>query len=71
MLDSTNSVHSTDEDLGDLDGFFVEGADHSNVKTTIATKYFFTWAEIVARKTRLNRIAYVDLYAGPGASHPG
>jgi three-Cys-motif partner protein len=66
MVDSTSSVHSTDEDLGDLDGFFVEGADHSNVKTTIATKYFFTWADIIARKTRLNRIAYVDLYAGPG-----
>ena len=52
--------------LGDLDDFFVEGADHSKLKTAITTKYFFPWANIIGRKTRENRIAYVDLYAGPG-----
>jgi len=50
----------------DLDEFFVEGADHSKVKTTIATKYFFPWATIIGRKTRSDKIGYVDLYAGPG-----
>jgi three-Cys-motif partner protein len=50
----------------DLDGFFVEGADHSKTKTAIVTKYFFTWASIIGRKTRSDRIGYVDLYAGPG-----
>jgi three-Cys-motif partner protein len=50
----------------DIDRFFVEGADHSKIKTTIARKYFFTWAEIISSKTRSDKIAYVDLYAGPG-----
>ena len=40
-----------------LDEFFVEVADHSNVKTTIATKFFFTWAGIISGKTRSPRIA--------------
>lgn len=52
--------------LGEVDEFFAEKSDHSNVKTTIATKYFATWASIVGPKTRANRIGYVDLYAGPG-----
>jgi len=51
---------------GEVDAFFVETADHSKVKTTIATKYFFTWARIIAAKTRSDRIGYIDLYAGPG-----
>jgi three-Cys-motif partner protein len=59
-------VPSNGDAQGDLDEFFVEGADHSKVKTAIATKYFFTWANIVGRKTRSDRIAYADLYAGPG-----
>ena len=57
---------SPEPEGSDVDEFFVEGSDHSKVKTTIATKYFFTWADIVGRKTRSNRIGYVDLYAGPG-----
>jgi three-Cys-motif partner protein len=64
-MSSIGSVTNGDG-LEGLDGFFVEGADHSKVKTTIATKYFFTWADIIGRKTRSNRIGYVDLYAGPG-----
>jgi three-Cys-motif partner protein len=55
-----------DDGPAEVDEFFIEGADHSKVKTGIATKYFFTWAAIIGRKTRANRIAYVDLYAGPG-----
>ena len=38
--------------LVEVDDFFVEGSAHSKVKTTIATKYFFTWADIIGRKTR-------------------
>ncbi|MGH7391535.1 MAG: three-Cys-motif partner protein TcmP [Candidatus Rokuibacteriota bacterium] len=59
-------VASNGHNASGLDEFFVEGADHSKVKTAIATKYFFTWASIIARKTRSDRIGYVDLYAGPG-----
>lgn len=54
------------DSLGEVDEFFVEKSDHSTVKTAIATKYFFTWADIIGPKTRSNRIGYVDLYAGPG-----
>ena len=49
-----------------MDAFFVEKADHSKVKTIIATKYFSTWAAIIGPRTRSDRIGYVDLYAGPG-----
>ncbi len=52
--------------LGEVDEFFAEKSDHSQVKTTIATKYFFSWASIIGPKTRANKIGYVDLYAGPG-----
>jgi three-Cys-motif partner protein len=65
-MDCIGSVQPNSYDLDNLDDFFVEGVDHSKIKTTITTKYFFTWADIIGRKTRLNRIAYVDLYAGPG-----
>jgi len=51
---------------GEDDEFFAEKSDHSKVKTAIATKYFFAWAEIISPKARSNRMAYVDLYAGPG-----
>jgi len=54
------------EGLPDVDTFFVESAEHSKLKTTIATKYFFTWARIIMRTERSPRIGYVDLYAGPG-----
>jgi len=54
----------------DVDEFFVEGSDHSTVKTTVATKYFFTWAETVSRKTRCNRIGYVVLYGGSILTRP-
>lgn len=63
MLDD---IPPNGDGLGDVDEFFVEGSAHSTVKTTIATKYFLTWAGIIGRKTRSNRIGYVDLYAGPG-----
>ena len=46
---------SPEPEGSDVDEFFVEGSDHSQVKTTIATKYFFTWADIIGRKARSNR----------------
>jgi three-Cys-motif partner protein len=46
--------------------FFVESTEQSRIKTLICTNYVFTWADIITRKTRSDRIAYVDLYAGPG-----
>ncbi|MCL5670732.1 MAG: three-Cys-motif partner protein TcmP, partial [Acidobacteria bacterium] len=48
--------------------FFEEPSDHSRVKLTIVAKYFGAWAKVVmsAAKGRTDRIAYLDLFAGPG-----
>lgn len=59
-----NEVREPDE--SQIDEFFVESTDHTKLKTSITTKYFFTWAGIIARKTPTDRIAYIDLYAGAG-----
>ena len=50
------------------DDFFTERADQSEVKARIVTKYFVTWARIIAPRSIHNdgRVAYIDLYAGPG-----
>jgi three-Cys-motif partner protein len=52
----------TDED------FFEEPTEQSKVKTRIVSKYFKTWARVMIPSVRGhgNRIAYVDLFAGPG-----
>ncbi len=53
--------------------FFDESREQSEVKTAIVTKYFDAWAKVVipwARK-QSNRIAYIDLFAGPGRYKDG
>jgi len=51
-----------------LDTFFNEKSERSAVKARIVAKYFFAWANVVkpASKARDGRIAYIDLFAGPG-----
>ncbi|QQS14413.1 MAG: three-Cys-motif partner protein TcmP [Rhodospirillales bacterium] len=53
--------------------FFDERTDESEVKARIIEKYFSTWANVVmgAAATRDNKIAYFDLYAGPGRYKDG
>jgi three-Cys-motif partner protein len=51
--------------------FFNERKDQSEVKARIVTKYFLTWASIIAPKSRTDRIAYIDLFAGPGRYSDG
>jgi three-Cys-motif partner protein len=53
------------------DDFFKERADQSEVKARIVTKYFTTWAGIIGRRSRSDKIAYIDLYAGPGRYEDG
>ena len=58
------------------DDFFAEQSEQSLVKATITAKYFDTWASIIvsAQKKHLrleNRIAYIDLFAGPGRYEDG
>jgi three-Cys-motif partner protein len=50
----------------EVDEFFGESTEQSRIKTVICTNYVFTWADIISRKTRSDRIAYADVYAGPG-----
>lgn len=53
--------------------FFEERTDQSEVKARIVSKYFSTWAKVimptVAKRGR--KIAYMDLYAGPGRYKDG
>lgn len=54
--------------------FFEERGDQSEVKARIVQKYFSAWANIVvgtARQFGNGRIAYIDLYAGPGRYRDG
>jgi len=54
--------------------FFDEQADQSIVKTTIVSKYFWAWAKVImpsVKKVQNGRIAYIDLFAGPGRYKDG
>ena len=58
------------------DSFFAEQTEQSLVKATILAKYFDAWANvIVATQKRYPRhaqkIAYIDLFAGPGRYKDG
>ena len=48
--------------------FFEESRQQSRIKSRIVAKYFWAWAQVIASamKGRGNRIAYMDLFAGPG-----
>ncbi len=56
--------------------FFDEQTEQSLVKSTIVTKYFDAWAGVITRVQRKNinankKIAYIDLFAGPGRYKDG
>jgi three-Cys-motif partner protein len=48
--------------------FFEESREQSLVKTTIVAKYFWAWAKVImpTAKKAGGKIAYLDLFAGPG-----
>src|SRR5260370_25154739 len=48
--------------------FFEESRQQSRIKSRIVAKYFWAWARVSvsAMKGQGNRIAYMDLFAGPG-----
>jgi len=52
------------------EGFFGESTEQSRVKAAIVRDYFWAWAKIILKK-RPGRIAYVDLFAGPGRYKDG
>jgi len=53
--------------------FFNESREQSLVKAEIVAKYFWAWAKVIipSAKKRNNKIAYVDLFSGPGRYKDG
>ena|SRR5882762_3887932 len=53
--------------------FFDERSDQSEVKARIVQKYFYVWAKVIipSAKHKEKKIAYIDLYAGPGRYKDG
>ena len=53
--------------------FFDERTDQSEVKARIVKKYFYAWANVIMPTAEKwgQRIAYIDLYAGPGRYKDG
>lgn len=46
--------------------FFDEQREHSEVKSQIVSKYFEVWTKIMVKKSPSDRLAYIDLFSGPG-----
>jgi three-Cys-motif partner protein len=53
--------------------FFAERTDQSEVKARIVEKYFHAWANVImpSASSGDGKIAYIDLYAGPGRYEDG
>jgi len=53
--------------------FFDESREQSIIKARIIAKYFWAWAKVIipTAKQHDNRIAYIDLFAGPGRYKDG
>ena len=41
------------------------------IKAKIVSDYFFVWAKVITQVQRSDRIAYIDLFAGPGRYKDG
>lgn len=55
------------------EAFFEESTEQSRVKAVIVSQYFWIWAKIIMphAKKAGDRIAYIDLFAGPGRYQDG
>lgn len=53
--------------------FFDESKEQSLVKANIVAKYFWAWAKVIIpqAKKRSTKIAYIDLFSGPGRYKDG
>jgi three-Cys-motif partner protein len=51
--------------------FFSEQKEQSEVKTAIITKYLPAWTRIMFKRARRDKVAYIDLFAGPGQFKDG
>jgi three-Cys-motif partner protein len=59
------------------DNFFDEQGEQSQIKAEIVSKYFWSWAKVIIGAQKKNphrsegRVAYIDLFAGPGRYRDG
>jgi three-Cys-motif partner protein len=51
--------------------FFEQRSEESRVKAQIVDKYYRAWAKIIAPRSPNGKIAYVDLFSGPGRYRDG
>lgn len=53
--------------------FFGESSEQSQVKAAIVSKYFWAWAKVITPSVKQHggKIAYIDLFAGPGRYKDG
>jgi len=51
--------------------FFDEQTEQSNAKARIVQKYFWAWAKVMVNQSHVDKIAYIDLFAGPGRYKDG
>lgn len=53
--------------------FFDVSREQSRIKSRIVTKYFWAWAKVIMSSVRHRegKIAYIDLFAGPGCYNDG
>ncbi|MEX1042520.1 MAG: three-Cys-motif partner protein TcmP [Pirellulaceae bacterium] len=56
-----------------VDQFFDESREQSQVKTSIVQKYLMAWFNVIKRHAQRsgNKVAYLDLFAGPGRYQDG
>src|SRR5262245_31206788 len=59
-----------------MDSFFDEQSEQSQIKSAIVADYFWIWAPIIINVQRRHprhtqKIAYIDLFAGPGRYQNG
>lgn len=61
--------------LSSTDNFFEERSDQSEVKSRIVSKFFASWSSVIVstakRSGRVPKLAYIDLFAGPGVYEDG
>ena len=56
--------------MAQVDDFFKEQTEASKLKSEIVSKYFSTWANVIASQ-RTDKIIYLDLFSGPGRYDDG
>lgn len=54
-----------------MEGFFGNQTSQSEVKASIVSQYFWSWAKIIDSKHPSPTLAYLDLFAGPGRYEDG